>query len=258
MVNRSVSIVTGVINESENIVRWLDSISFQASAISNFSIDEVIIVDDGSTDGTQNLIEEYSQRNPPFKIILIKRSEKNGLLDSNITGARAASSKYIVVMDADLQHDARSIPFLLEKLGKGYEIAIGSRYMDGGTISWEPFRDIVSRTARTMSHMLFPSIQSITDPLSGFFACRRELVASLNAQKHMTKTLLFLVVRTGAGNVVEAPIHMNRRTAGSTKVLDSIPKAVFKFTRELLYCHKNRGRKGSVRSGNDAVHNPQP
>ena len=57
MVNRSVSIVTGVINESENIVRWLDSISLQASAINNFSIDEFIIVDDGSTDGTQSLIE---------------------------------------------------------------------------------------------------------------------------------------------------------------------------------------------------------
>lgn len=257
MQNKSVSVITGVINESENIAKWLDSIREIVNSIGPFYLKEVVIVDDGSDDGTPDIINTYSKNTLPFNIILIKRVGKNGLYDSNITASKAATSDYVIVMDADLQHSSKYIPLMIDKLDKGYDVVIGSRYMEGGSIDWEPFRGIVSRTARHLSYLLFPSLRFFSDPLSGFFASRTAIVSSLKPNKNMTKTLLFLLVASSNKQVCEVPIHMTRRVAGNSKVLVTPSKTIFEFSRELIACHKIRGKKIMNQHTTEAIWSPR-
>lgn len=234
--SNKISIVTASLNEKENISQWLDNIINLIKEKSLNMIDEVVIVDDGSKDGTVEIIENYSKKILPFKINLIKRNKKMGTVNAQITAAKYAKNPYIIVLDCDLQHPVRYIYDFVLAYKYGYDIIIGSRYMESGKNNWTPERGLISRTATFISKiMFFPFLNNIKDPLSGYFFVKKDLMANLYPYKFMYKPLLYtLIFNLKDRNYLEIPISMQNRVNGSSKIVTSYSCTVFLYYKELF------------------------
>ena len=230
-----ISIVTASLNEAGNIKIWLDQIFRTVELNSIDSVNEIIIVDDGSKDGTVEIIEEYRRANTKITINLVKRHKKMGTLDAQIAGARVAKNPYILVMDCDLQHPVEYIKDFVEKFNQGYSVVIGSRYIVGSKNNWEYKREIISRVATAIAHTMFPFTLGIKDPLSGYFMCRRDMLARLKPYRSMYKPLLYLLIFNNKNKEIrEIPIEMRSRPSGESKIVNSYPKTVAMYSREIL------------------------
>ena len=134
-----ISLVVPTLNEAENIAPLLARIRRCEPAP-----DQIIFVDDGSTDGTCECIRSFASSAP---VQLIERDAPAlGLAGAVIAGARAAEGDWLVVMDADLSHPPEKIAELLRPLLEGKaDMVIGSRYVEGGsTPGWPIWRKILS------------------------------------------------------------------------------------------------------------------
>ncbi len=128
---------------------------------------ELIIVDDGSPDGTADLAESYADVHP---VRVVRRPGKAGLASAVLAGFAQARGDVLVVMDADLSHPPEAVPRLALAIEQGADLAVGSRYVaGGGTEDWPLKRRVVSRAACLIGNVLVP----IRDCTSGFFAIRR-------------------------------------------------------------------------------------
>ena len=151
--SHNVSILTASLNEAGNIEKWLDQISRMITYEKVSCIREVVIVDDGSTDGTIDLILQREE-SFPVPLRLVQRKMRLGTLNAQVVGSSICISEYVLVMDCDLQHPVEFIPDFLNKLEDNPDIVIGSRYIKGGYNRWPAFRGFVSRTATFLSHVL--------------------------------------------------------------------------------------------------------
>lgn len=237
----SVSILTACLNEAGNIGKWLDQISNIITYEKLYSIVEVVIVDDGSTDGTVEKVlarvESY-----PVPLRIIQRKVKMGTLNAQITGSRHCLSEYVLAMDCDLQHPVDFIPDFIGKLEDDPDIVIGSRYVPGGYNRWPAYRGFVSRTATFLSHVLISSSRKFKDPLSGYFLIKREMISGLEPYSRMYKPLLFAIAVAVDPKMVEIPISMEERDSGESKIVNNPVKVVVKYLREILvffrYTHR--------------------
>ena len=110
-----VSVVVPIYNELENVERLYSELGAVLSSLGRDS--EIVLVDDGSTDGTTEKIRELAARDPQVKAILFRRNY--GQTAAMQAGLQNATGEYIVTMDGDLQNDPRDIPMMLEKLDEG-------------------------------------------------------------------------------------------------------------------------------------------
>ncbi|MDE2387732.1 MAG: polyprenol monophosphomannose synthase, partial [Betaproteobacteria bacterium] len=205
------SIVVPTLNEAGNI----DSLLTRILAV-DFGADsfEIIFIDDGSTDGTPDKVRAWKNR---ANVHLIERREKPDLTASILAGAAAARSDVIVVMDADLSHAPEHLPAIVKPVLHGhYDVAIGSRYVQGGsTENWPWYRRLLSRAGGWIARPLC----DVNDATSGFFAFRRELTASISNQAHGYKILLELLMANQEKlRVTEVPICFRDRTQGVSKL----------------------------------------
>ena len=237
--NDKISIVTASLNEAGNIKTWLDQIFRTVELYNLNNINEIVIVDDGSKDGTIEIIQEYMKVNTSIHINLIQRNKKMGTLDAQIAGSKIAKNPYIIVMDCDLQHPVKYIKEFTERLDQGYSVVIGSRYIIGSRNNWEYKRKVISRIATGMAHSMFPFTGKIKDPLSGYFMCRREMLANLKPYKSMYKPLLYMLVFNNKNrNIREIPIEMRSRKSGESKIVNNYTKTVVLYSHELLTYYK--------------------
>jgi dolichol-phosphate mannosyltransferase len=134
---------------------------------------ELVFVDDDSPDGTADLVRRLAAADS--RVRCIQRIGRRGLSSACVEGMLATSAPYLAVMDADLQHDERLLPCMLEALQtEDADILIGSRYAAGGDVgNWDARRHRLSRLATRISRLLVPA--QLTDPMSGFFMMRREV-----------------------------------------------------------------------------------
>ncbi|MEN9705529.1 MAG: hypothetical protein RLZZ393_1408, partial [Pseudomonadota bacterium] len=131
---------------------------------------EVIVVDDDSPDRTWELAQEYGQHDP--RIRCYRRLDRRGLSSAIVDGLSLGTGERLLVMDADLQHDVTKLPELLAALDEA-AVCVGSRYTRGGGVGeWSKGRIFLSRVA-SVSAQLVLGLRS-SDPMSGFFAVRRE------------------------------------------------------------------------------------
>ncbi len=206
-----ISVIIPTLNESENIEAVTARVFENMSC---FDV-EIIVVDDGSTDGTPEKVRALGA-NQPVRL-LERKNAKDGLAGAVMAGAKLAASDVVVVMDADLSHPPERLPELVRPVLEGSkDMIIGSRYAKGGsTPEWPWKRRMMSRAASALAWPL----TDVHDSLSGFFAVRRQLLADIPADASGFKIALELLVRGGDTlRVGEIPITFRDRTHGQSKM----------------------------------------
>lgn len=209
-------VVIPTFNEAESVVEVLDRVLAADPRV------DVLVVDDGSPDGTAKLVAARSDGEP--RIQLMERSGKQGLGAAYRAGfAWGLERGYdaLVEMDADLSHRPADLPGLLQGAA-GHDLTIGSRYVPGGAVSnWGKGRLALSRAGNFYARKIlgFP----LTDSTSGFRAFRREALEVLLAQDIRSEGYAFQVElayrawRAGL-SILEVPIIFHEREHGRSKI----------------------------------------
>lgn len=203
-------------NERDNIGPLLERIE---GALRGLDF-EVVVVDDDSPDGTWRLAEELARTKYPW-LRVVRRVGERGLASAVVEGFRLARGRFVAVMDADLQHPPEVLPRLLDAARRGADVVVASRYAPGGGVrGWSKLRLLMSRVATLLAHMLVPESKLTSDPLSGFFLVRRDVVSSCIARLRPRgyKILLEILARCGPVRVAEVAYTFERRARGESKL----------------------------------------
>ena len=175
---------------------------------------EILVVDDNSPDSTIAIVNDLKLS--MANVNLLVRTTDHGLSQSVADGFTHASSDVFVVIDADLSHPPALIPKMFEEIRAGSDVVIGSRYMEGGGIKkWPLRRRIISLGATFLGRLLFPDI---TDPVSGFFAVKKRVVARAQLKPRGYKILLEVLGKGVWEHDKEIPFEFHDREAGSSKL----------------------------------------
>ena len=207
-----VSVVVPTLRESANLRRLAEAVR---AALSGSGFEwELLLSDDDSQDGSEELVADLSRRLPIR--LEIRRGQPRDLSLAVLDGIGLARFDRICVMDADLSHPPERIPDLLAKLDGACDLVVGSRYAPGGGIEghWSRYRRLNSRVATLLARPLV----CCSDPLSGFFAVDRR---ALPSREHLRpigyKIGLELMVR-GRLRVREVPFRFRDRSLGASKL----------------------------------------
>jgi dolichol-phosphate mannosyltransferase len=180
---------------------------------------EAIFVDDDSQDGTPEAVCRLATQDR--RVRCIQRIGRRGLASACVEGILASSAPYVAVMDADLQHDERLLPRMLDTLKSEpiVDAVVGSRYVEHASIgNWSRYRAWLSSlgTRITCSIMRLP----IADPMSGFFMLRRETFQrSVRRLSSIGFKILLDIFASSPRplQVKEIPFHFRKRHAGESK-----------------------------------------
>ncbi len=210
---QSVSIIIPTYNERENIERVVERCR---AALSEYCF-EIVVVDDDSPDKTWKIVEDTYSGAETVRIV--RRTEESGLATAVSRGFDEATYELCAVIDADLQHPPEKLPELVAAFDSGVDIVIGSRHIAGGGVeNWSRFRRIVSRGAMAIAKLALPPTRGIADPMSGFFAIRRELIDGVALAPTGYKILLEVLMKCEYERVVEIPYVFTERERGESKL----------------------------------------
>lgn len=211
-----ITIIVPTLNEEGNVDLLLERI-FATFTPGDLSV-EVLFVDSASADDTCGRVSTWGGHKP---VRLLSRDVNTGLAGAVLAGAKNTDAPYVVVMDADLSHPPESIPRLLAPVLAGeYDMVLGSRYVQGGSMpDWPLTRKFSSRLA-TLPALLFCDV---CDPLAGFFALRRELLLSLPGPVPGFKVGLAVLAEYHRQlRVLEVPIEFRDRDYGESKMNNQV------------------------------------
>lgn len=216
-------------NERENLPLIVRRVHDACPAV------HVLVVDDGSPDGTGELADELALADPD-RVHVMHRASKDGLGAAYLAGfAWGMERRYsvLVEMDADGSHAPEQLHRLLEAIDQGADLVIGSRYVPGGTIrNWPRRRYALSKTANTYARVLLGV--TIHDITAGYRAYRREVLEKVDLSAVDSKGYCFQIDLTwrtinNGFTVVEVPITFSERELGQSKMSGSnIREAMFK------------------------------
>jgi dolichol-phosphate mannosyltransferase len=177
---------------------------------------ELIVVDDDSRDGIEEIVAELQLEHPSVRILT--RVGERGLSGAVLHGWQHTDATLLGVMDADLQHPPEMLPDLVNAALTGSDIVIGSRYAAVGSLGkWNPLRKLVSSAAVLLTWPIQKSSLRAKDPMSGFFLVRRNCLQNLSFQRSGFKLLLEILVRSQIESVAEVPFSFGRRYRGVSK-----------------------------------------
>src|SRR5215475_9274842 len=163
-----ISVVVPTFNERDNVTKLYRKLEATLGGIAW----EVVFVDDNSPDGTWDVVRGLARQDG--RVRCIRRIGRRGLSGACIEGILASSAPYAAVIDADLQHDETQLPKMLAILQSGEaELVIGSCYIEGGSAySFDKQRAVISAFATEIAKRTLRV--KVSDPMSGFFAIRRD------------------------------------------------------------------------------------
>ena len=189
--------------------------------------DRVLVIDDDSPDGTGELADALA-RELEF-VAVLHRARKTGLGPAYLAGFRralAAGAELVLEMDCDFSHDPQDVPRLIAAVDAGADVALGSRYVPGGSIpSWGAVRRAISAGGNLYARTLLGS--SVHDLTGGFKCFRRRVLETIDLDAIHAKGYAFQIETTyraaRAGfEVVEIPIAFVEREEGRSKMSGAI------------------------------------
>jgi len=216
-------VIVPTYNEIENLPLIVPAIRQAVPAA------QILIVDDGSPDGTGALADALAQTDQ--KIQVLHRADKSGLGDAYLAGfewAMATDFDVIVEMDADGSHPADALPALIAAVrpGSGFGLSIGSRWVAGGrVINWSRWRELLSRGGNLYARMTLGL--SVKDATAGFRAFTSEALRSIHLENVESHGYCFQIdmtrrVRDAGFAETEIPITFREREHGESKMSGSI------------------------------------
>lgn len=215
-------VVIPTYQEAENVVEVTERVRASVPSAS------VLIVDDGSPDGTADLATQAGER--LGQVDVLRRTAKNGLGPAYRAGfawGMEHDFDVFVEMDADLQHDPSVLPQLIDAVqNQGADLAIGSRYVEGGSVpGWPAHRRMLSQWGnRYIGAMLDMPVRDAT---AGFRAYKREIIEKIGLEQVRADGYGFQIemayeVDRAGGKIIEIPICFRDRERGVSKMSPSI------------------------------------
>jgi len=223
-----ISVIIPTYNEKKNIKPLFSRLS---DTLKNTK-SEVIIIDDNSPDRTW---EEAEKVNPDFNIRVIRRLNQRGLSSAILRGFEAARGDIICVMDADLSHPPEIITKAVSIM-KNNDIIVASRYTNNTPQKWPAHRKTISRIATLLAR----PITDISDPMSGFFFIRKDIIKKIKIKPRGFKILLEIISNSYPKRISEIPYTFSPRLYGSSKISTKI---IFQYTRQLISTYLQKIRK---------------
>lgn len=219
-------VVIPTYNEKENILSIIPEVLTQNACF------EVLVVDDGSPDGTGDLVEEFSKSEP--RVHLMRRKGKLGLGSAYVAGFKWALERdyqYIFEMDADFSHSPKDLTRFLDKAAEA-DLVLGSRYMNRriSVVNWDLRRLILSYGANLYSRIV--TGLPVSDATGGFKCFRRSALEALDFSKMKSDGYCFQIetsfkVWKKKMRVAEIPIVFTDRTKGESKMSGGIISEAF-------------------------------
>lgn len=228
------SILLPTYNERENlpIIVWM-IVKSMTEADYDF---EIIIIDDGSPDGTLEAAKQLEKIYGSTKIVLRPREKKLGLGTAYIHGIKHATGDFIIIMDADLSHHPKYIPQFIKKQKEGdFDLVSGTRYIgSGGVNGWDFKRKLISRGANYLTQIL---LRPGASDLTGSFRLYKKDVLQKLVESCVSKGYVFqmeMIVRARrlGYKIGEVPITFVDRLYGESKLGGN---EILQFVKGLLY-----------------------
>eukprot|EP00033_Pygsuia_biforma_P001404 GCRY01001588.1.p1 GENE.GCRY01001588.1~~GCRY01001588.1.p1 ORF type:complete len:258 (-),score=48.48 GCRY01001588.1:55-804(-) len=214
------SVLLPTYNEVDNLplIIWLLVQTFEEKHL-NF---EIIIIDDNSPDGTQDVAKKLQNLYGEDRILLRPRAGKLGLGSAYVHGIKHATGNFVIIMDADLSHHPKFIPGMIEKQKENdYDVVTGTRYaLGGGVYGWNLRRKLTSRGANFLADtLLSPNVSDLT----GSFRLYKKESLSKIISLVQSKGFIFqmeIIIRARQLNmsIGEVPITFVDRFLGESKL----------------------------------------
>jgi dolichol-phosphate mannosyltransferase len=209
-------VVIPTYNEAENIGRLLPIVLRQAGGI------HILVVDDGSPDGTATLVREMMKGES--RIQILERGKKMGLGSAYVAGFKYALSNgydFVFEMDADFSHSPQEIPQFLEKIAE-FDLVVGSRYTNGvRVLNWPISRLLLSYSANVYTRIM--TGLPIYDATGGYKCYRRAVLEAIDLDRIKSNGYAFQIEMTYKAwkkgfRIVEIPITFLDRRQGTSKM----------------------------------------
>jgi dolichol-phosphate mannosyltransferase len=214
-------VIIPTFNEKGNIERMVRKVFSLPKAF------DLLIIDDGSPDGTADIVKSLQPEFPGLH--LMQRTGKQGLGTAYIAGFRWALERpyeYIFEMDCDFSHSPDDLVRLYESAVNGADLAIGSRYVEGGGfVNWPKNRIIISKGASI--YVNFMTRIGVADPTAGFVCFRRRVLETIDLDRIRFTGYAFQIemkfaTRRLGFKIEEVPIIFTERVEGVSKMSHDI------------------------------------
>lgn len=237
---RELTLILPTRNEGENIVPQIREI---LEALPNLA--RIIVADDDSTDGTREAVtENFTELISEKRLTILWRRKNLGLTPSLREGVLHTKTRFVGWMDCDLSMPARVIPLLLEKVGRGYDVCIGSRFHRGGAQKDVRHVGKDSRAEIILSNFLNLGLKAflgtaISDFTSGFIVARTDLMKASDWKGSHGEYFIHLMAQlTSRGyRITEVPYTCGNRSHGTSKTFGTFKASMrnsFRYSRAVL------------------------